>query len=461
MLDWDRLKLDIYKEVNNYPLIKKDNALIKKDPPIHQLSWNLPEFEFTHFFSTLGNFPKFFWSNKEASTEVMGLGIFQEYKTEQDIEQIEKTIAKENLDVKLFASFQFENTPTGKKKNKGCPLGNWENFEKSHYIIPTILFIKEDRNFRIVINLSAKQVANDTAKARTIFELDHLLSLNFDRLKRIDLVTTEYQPSRLEWNQMLLKSELMFKKSKLNKVVLARKKVLTFEGDDLAKNIFIKLSEQRSLNDYFFYWEKTPGQVFLGISPETLFKRSDRKLNIDSLAGTRPRGTTKESDQSLGEVLLNSKKDLKEHRIVTDWIKEAMSELVDAFHKNKTEKLLKLRHVQHIHTPIKAILKKDLSNLDIIRKLHPTPAVGGIPQKEALEFIKEHEPFHRGLYAAPIGMVDSHSSEFAVGIRSALIKGNEVTLFGGAGIVLESDAKEEWIETENKMKNFTEIFHHE
>lgn len=458
MLNWDRLKLDIYKEVSSYPLIKKDNTLIKKDTPIHQLSWNLPDFEFVNFFSTLGNFPKFFWSNKEASTEVMGLGIHKEFKTEQDIEEIEKTIVKEDHDVKLFASFQFENTPTGKKKNKGCPLGNWENFEKSHYIMPTLQFIRENGKTRLVLNLSENQIADETAKARTVFELDNLLTLNFDRLKKINLVTTEYQPSRLEWNQMLLNSEIMFKKSNLDKVVLARKKVLTFEGDDITKNIFQKLSDQRSLNDYFFYWEKTPGQVFIGISPETLFKRTKRQISLDSLAGTRPRGGSKEADQSLGDALLNSKKDIKEHRIVTHWIKETMKDIVGAFHRQKKETLLKLRHVQHIHTPIKAVLKENISNLDIIRKLHPTPAVGGLPQREALEFIRENEPFHRGLYAAPIGLVDAKSSEFAVGIRSALIKGNEVTLFGGAGIVLESDAKEEWVETENKMKNFTEIF---
>lgn len=90
----------------------------------------------------------------------------------------------------------------------------------------------------------------------------------------------------------------------------------------------------------------------------------------------------------------------------------------------------------------------------MLNSLHPTPAVGGRPRKQALDLIKEIEQNKRGLYASPIGLFNSETSEFAVAIRSCLIRQNEMYLYGGCGIVKDSDSNKEWIETQTKMKNF-------
>ena len=95
---------------------------------------------------------------------------------------------------------------------------------------------------------------------------------------------------------------------------------------------------------------------------------------------------------------------------------------------------------------------------EIIHKLHPTPAVGGYPKKQALEAIEEIEPFERGWYAAPVGWVGYDRAEFAVAIRSSLIVKNKVALFAGAGIVSGSQPEAEWEELENKIRNFRQIF---
>jgi menaquinone-specific isochorismate synthase len=91
--------------------------------------------------------------------------------------------------------------------------------------------------------------------------------------------------------------------------------------------------------------------------------------------------------------------------------------------------------------------------LDLIARLHPTPAVGGTPRAPAMAAIARLEPFARGLYAGPQGWVDHRGGgEFFVGIRSALVDGHAATVYAGAGIVAGSDPEKEFAETELKFQ---------
>ena len=95
---------------------------------------------------------------------------------------------------------------------------------------------------------------------------------------------------------------------------------------------------------------------------------------------------------------------------------------------------------------------KSESKTELLKKLHPTPAVGGFPRAEAVKFIQQHEDFDRGWYAAPIGWINtSGNGEFAVAIRSGLIMKNQVRFFAGCGIVQDSDPQKEWEETNMKF----------
>ena len=109
---------------------------------------------------------------------------------------------------------------------------------------------------------------------------------------------------------------------------------------------------------------------------------------------------------------------------------------------------MKIKHIQHLYTPVKAECDEQLSILRLVEKLHPTPALGGLPQKEAVKWIAEHESLERGFYAAPIGWIDVYGNgEFAVGIRCALLQGKEASLFAGCGIVKDSTPEAEYEET--------------
>ena len=123
----------------------------------------------------------------------------------------------------------------------------------------------------------------------------------------------------------------------------------------------------------------------------------------------------------------------------------------------KRQQLHRLAHVQHLLTPVLGRLRPQVDLLQVVDALHPTPAVGGLPRGKALGYIREHEQLDRGWYAAPVGWLNAEGDgEFAVALRSALIRGNQAHLFAGCGIVGESDPASEYQETCLKLRTIGE-----
>lgn len=196
------------------------------------------------------------------------------------------------------------------------------------------------------------------------------------------------------------------------------------------------------------------GQSFIGASPERLLSITDSQLTTDALAGSFARGKTLDADAELAETMLNSEKERYEHQVVVEFITRQLRSLGLSPHHASAPQLLQLLHIQHLHTPITATLSSaDISPLAILAKLHPTPAVAGLPRAEACQLIRQHETFDRGLYAAPLGWIDTQgNSEFIVGIRSALINGCKARLYAGAGIVSGSEPAKELAEIKLKLQ---------
>jgi menaquinone-specific isochorismate synthase len=137
---------------------------------------------------------------------------------------------------------------------------------------------------------------------------------------------------------------------------------------------------------------------------------------------------------------------------VRDALYEALAESCDNVVAPETPVILSLSNVHHLHTPLRATLRQGKSLLDLVERLHPTPAVGGTPRDAALQFIRANEGLDRGWYAAPVGWIGESSGEFAVALRSALIHGEHATLFAGCGIVLDSDPDMEVDESNLKLQ---------
>ncbi len=203
---------------------------------------------------------------------------------------------------------------------------------------------------------------------------------------------------------------------------------------------------------YCFSASAGQGTTFLGASPERLVSVQDGALLTEALAGSAQRGGDAQEDLLFAQQLLASDKEGYEHQLVSDFIAQKLTDL-GIEPRYQPARLLQLPNIQHRHTPIAGDVPKDVHLLDILSRLHPTPAVAGFPRELACQQIRSLEDFDRGLYAAPIGWLDgAGNGEFAVGIRSAVVEGNRARLFAGAGIVAGSDPERERKEVQMKLQ---------
>lgn len=214
---------------------------------------------------------------------------------------------------------------------------------------------------------------------------------------------------------------------------------------------------QRHPDCHVFSINNRQGKTFIGASPERLLSLYQGQLVTDALAGSAPRGRNPREDRQLALRLVSSRKEQGEHCMVVDFLASQLEKLGLCPQYPKIPSLLRLSNIQHLHTPIRAVVSGPTHPLQMVEALHPTPAVAGVPTQEAFEQIHAYEQFDRGLYAAPLGWVDTQgNSEFIVGIRSALIDQNWARLYAGAGIVLGSDPEREWAEINLKFRALSE-----
>lgn len=239
---------------------------------------------------------------------------------------------------------------------------------------------------------------------------------------------------------------------RLQKQVVAHALEITHQADFQRATALPRL-RSRHPDCYIFSFSGRHNSHFIGASPERLLSIRQGRVVTDALAGSAPRGKTPAEDHRLGQQLLNTPKEQQEHQFVLDFIVERLTAEGLAPRFSTPPGLLRLSNIQHLHTPICADLPPQISPLTLVEALHPTPAVAGVPTQTACDRILQDEAGDRGLYAAPLGWVDPYgNSEFIVGIRSALLRGDRACLYAGAGIVAESNPEQELAEIQLKLQ---------
>lgn len=252
------------------------------------------------------------------------------------------------------------------------------------------------------------------------------------------------------WIKTVEKTTEEIKKHKLKKVVLARELRL-FSNTPFSPEMTLQRLLDEQTSSFVFAFENG-GDCFIGATPERLAKREYDHILFTCLAGSMKRGETNEEDEQLGNYLLHDHKNRYEHQLVVDMITEVAQHMCQDVEVPDGPTLFKSRHIQHLFTPISARATHH-SLLSIIEAMHPTPALGGYPKNVGVEKIRHIEELDRGWYAAPIGWLDYQGNgEFAAAIRSALLQGNEASLFAGVGLVADSDPMSEYEETLIKFK---------
>jgi len=192
---------------------------------------------------------------------------------------------------------------------------------------------------------------------------------------------------------------------------------------------------------------------FLGATPERLVQLESGVVRADCLAGSTARGANDDEDQALGEALFADQKERHEHALVVRALRDALGPLCSSLSVPATPNLLSMPNVQHLHTPVEGEVNGERHVLELVERLHPTPAAGGLPTRAALPLIRSYEKFDRGWYSGPVGWVDGRGGgEFVVAIRSALLGGNQAHLYAGCGIVAGSDPEREYEESCLKLR---------
>ena len=271
--------------------------------------------------------------------------------------------------------------------------------------------------------------------------------------KPLKLLKEQTQPDFQGWKKNVEKAYELFSEGECEKIVLCRKTEFFF-SDACDPFLFLKNLQTHTKNSIHFCVQRQGSPAFLGASPERLYAREKNKVFSEAIAGTRKRSKSLDEDQQLGLALLSSNKDRTEQRIVFQHLREIFSKFCVDVLGDEQPRLLKGPFWQHLKSTIQGTLRQGVEDFELIRQLHPTPAVGGFPKEGMPEKIRKIEGFDRQYYAGVLGWCARDCAEFAVAIRSGFLYADRLVVYSGAGIVNGSDPHEEWLEVQMKLSHF-------
>lgn len=405
---------------------------------------------------TYGTTERYYFTTPDRSMRAIGFGIAKHLKTSgQDrflrIQSKWSNLNRDHVGDDLFAFCGFS---FSELKN---PDYRWSSFGEASMTVPKFLFLERDGRTTVTLfatidpQSNAEKTLNQLASDYA--ELHRPKANRF--VTRIRMTRDGNEAFEASFHQA---TQLL--KTSLKKIVLAREVVYEMDqAVDLAG--LVRELERSQPGSYVFFFQPTVDEAFLGATPERLVLKEGNQIKTAAVAGSAPRHEVEQTDDALGLELLEDKKNRVEHSIVVDSITSTLNDLSTRIEKPDQPMLLKNRHIQHLYTPITATLSPDVTLLQIIEKLHPTPALGGEPKLEAVQAIREIETFERGWYGSPVGWMDGHENgEFIVAIRSGLFTERSAILYAGCGLVEGSRLTSELEETETKLSPMLQALSH-
>ncbi|MFL9609359.1 anthranilate synthase component I [Methylobacillus sp. Pita2] len=252
------------------------------------------------------------------------------------------------------------------------------------------------------------------------------------------------------------------------KEAVAKSKQYIFDGDIMQVVLSQRMAKPftapplslyralRSLNPspYMFYYDMGDHHV-VGASPEILVRLEEDTVTSRPIAGTRPRGKTREEDVALAEELLADPKEIAEHVQLMDLGRNDVGRVAQVGSVAVTDKMVieRYSHVMHIVSNVEGKLKPSLHAIDVLKATFPAGTLSGAPKVRAMEIIDELEPSKRGIYGGAVGYLGFNGDmDLAIAIRTGVIKDGMLYSQAGAGIVADSVPENEWVETQNKAR---------
>lgn len=285
-----------------------------------------------------------------------------------------------------------------------------------------------------------------------IVEIEHIIS-SAEIPNAYPFSIKEIQPvfSQKEFIDIVNKTKNYIEAKEVDQVVVANTQVGKTKGS-LLKVYQVLRNTNPSPYTYYFGYQDTE---IAGASPETLVKLEGSKLSTYPLAGTRPRGETKEKEALFEKDLLMDAKELSEHNMLVELSKDDLSKISikESITVKEYMNIIRYSHVMHIGSVVQSQLKEKFNPIDSIDALLPAGTLSGSPKVRATEIIQEVEGKERGIYGGAIGYIDfSGDVDLGIAIRLAYQKDQQIYVQAGAGIVKESNPEKEYVESINKAK---------
>ncbi|MSQ30433.1 MAG: isochorismate synthase [Dehalococcoidia bacterium] len=322
-----------------------------------------------------------------------------------------------------------------------APHAPWEAFGAGWLVLPRVLFLATGESNALILAPSAEahDVAALVERAQRAPDIASATALR-----------VEQPMDRGRWLASVATIAAEVRAGLYEKAVLASTQQLAGDAPISVGRALARLREDYP--DCHLFTMTSGDATFLGASPELLVSLTRGRVRALGLAGSARRGVDPEEDERLGAALLESAKNRIEHETVVRAIRERLGGATEELLAPNQPQLRRLHNIQHLSTEISGRVRTGVDVLDLVERLHPTPAVCGWPADRAGEVIARHEAFDRGWYAGPVGWMDgAGDGEFAVGLRSAVVRGSRAWLFAGNGIMGDSAPQSELDEVQLKF----------
>ncbi|ANW95475.1 hypothetical protein AXE80_03915 [Wenyingzhuangia fucanilytica] len=269
--------------------------------------------------------------------------------------------------------------------------------------------------------------------------VDQVQSVDFELKKN---VYNNNEDEKLNHINIVNNAINTIKETELSKIVISRKEEVLVPDFDLLA-VYNKLINKYA-NAYVYVWFHPKVGLWMGATPETLLKVVGNKFKTMALAGTQP---------FKGDINpIWGEKELEEQQMVSDFIQQHLENVVDDLELSKVE-TVKAGSLLHLKTNITGRLRKSKDVQSLVKLLHPTPAVCGLPKELSKTFILQNENYNRSYYSGYLGVLNiAEETSFFVNLRCFQLLNNTAILYVGGGITTESNAQKEWEETVAKSQ---------
>ena len=312
---------------------------------------------------------------------------------------------------------------------------------------------------RLLLIANARVTADDDLEALYQFactriqfleaELERSLSAN--RAAPGGAVTLRSNMTREQYEENVRTAKEHIAAGDIYQVVLSQR----FEADVDADPFTVYRALRHVNPSPYMYFLRLGGLAIVGASPEMLVRVEGRRALTHPIAGTRPRGTSAEEDQRLGEELKRNEKERSEHVMLVDLGRNDLGRVCDygTVRVPQFMALERYSHVMHLVSIVEGRLAEDRDRLDALASCFPAGTVSGAPKVRAMEIVAALEPARRGVYAGAIGYLDfAGNLDFCITIRTVVMTDGKAYVQAGAGIVADSNPTAEYEETRDKAK---------